>query len=154
MSGQDVVEFALVAPLFFFLTFAIVDYGRMFFIQLNLQQAVQEAGRFASTGNKLPNGSGGNLSRINSIISYATTAAFGATSMGASVANITVNSVNSAGQTSNNNGGGPLDVVTITLTTTVPFITPFVANIFPGGQYTIVASTTIKNEPFPPGQNP
>jgi Flp pilus assembly protein TadG len=45
------VEFAMVAPLFFLLLFAVFDYGRLFFTQIEIEEAVQEAGRFASTGN-------------------------------------------------------------------------------------------------------
>ena len=38
--GQAMVEFILVAPLYFLLTFGVMDFGRMFFVQMNLQQAV------------------------------------------------------------------------------------------------------------------
>src|ERR1700674_2134342 len=73
LSGQTMVEFAIVVPLFFFLILAVLDFGRMFFLQMNVQQAVDEAGRFASTGNHLPDlkNPGQNLSRVNSIIAEA-----------------------------------------------------------------------------------
>src|ERR1700732_2298423 len=72
-KGQTLMEFALIAPLFFLLIFAVMDFGRMFFVQVNLQQAVQEAARFASTGNHLANPSspGNNLSRVASIVQMA-----------------------------------------------------------------------------------
>src|ERR1039457_3374719 len=90
MRGQTMVEFILVAPLYFLLTFAVIDFGRMFFVQMNLQQTVQEAARFASTGNHLadPKNPGQNLSRINSIIAQAQQSA-----AGADISNIQISSL-------------------------------------------------------------
>src|SRR5664279_4517955 len=68
--GQSLVEFALVAPLFFLLVFAITDFGRLFFTQSTLQFALREAGRYAVTGQHMANPDpkvGGNLSRVASI---------------------------------------------------------------------------------------
>src|ERR1017187_955533 len=68
-SGQSLVEFALVAPLFFLLVFGITDFGRLFFTQETLQFALREAGRYAVTGQHAPdpNNPGSNLSRVASI---------------------------------------------------------------------------------------
>ena len=44
------MEFAMVLPLFFLILFAIIDYGWILFAQMNIQQAVQDGGRYASTG--------------------------------------------------------------------------------------------------------
>src|ERR1700688_1431332 len=66
-KGQTAVEFAMVASVFFVLLFGVMDYGWMFFAQLNVQQAVDDGGRFASTGNHTTVVSGGKpttLSRI------------------------------------------------------------------------------------------
>src|SRR5581483_8506070 len=67
MRGQSLVEFAMIALLF--LLFGVVDFGRLFFVQMTLQNAVRQAGRFAITGNHLqdPKNPGQNLSRVNSI---------------------------------------------------------------------------------------
>jgi Flp pilus assembly protein TadG len=141
--GQTMVEFILVAPLYFFLTFAVIDFGRMFFVQMNLQQAVQEAARYASTGNHLPNpnNAGQNLSRVASIISMAQQAA-----AGANITNIQVSSlVGGAGS-----AGGPGDTVTVSVTTSLPLMTPMAASFFPNGAYTFTSSATFKNEPFSP----
>ena len=75
------VEFILVAPLYFLLTFAVIDFGRMFFVQMTVQQAVQEAARYASTGQHLPNPNvpGQNLSRVASITAQVQRDAVGAT---------------------------------------------------------------------------
>ena len=77
-KGQAMVEFLLVAPLFFFLIFAVFDFGRLFLVEMEIENAVQEAGRFASTGNHLPDpkNPGQSLSRVNSIIAAVQQAAF------------------------------------------------------------------------------
>jgi Flp pilus assembly protein TadG len=138
------LEFALVAPLFLFLVFAVIDFGRMFFVQMNLQNAVLEAGRFASTGNHLtdPNNPGQTLSRAASIIATAQQAA-----LGASITNIQISSVNGG----SGSAGGPGDIVTVSLTTSLQLLTPMVARYFLNGDYTFTSSATFKNEPFPPG---
>src|ERR1700722_7656866 len=106
--GQTMVEFVLVAPLYFLLTFALMDFGRAFFVQMNLQQTVQEAARFASTGNHLPdpNHAGQNLSRADSIIAEAQQSA-----MGGNISSIQISSVGGGV----GSAGGPGDTVTIAL---------------------------------------
>jgi len=147
MKGQTFVEFAMVAPIFFFLIFAIFDFGRLFFVQMNLEQAVFEAGRFASTGNHVsdPNNPGQTLSRIDSIINVAEQAATG---LGANISNIQISSLNGG----NGSAGGPGDTVTVSLTATLPLMTPFVSRFFPGGVYTFTSSSSFKNEPFSPSE--
>lgn len=142
MPGQTMVEFAIVAPLFFFLTFAVFDFGRMFFMQMDLQQAVQEAGRFASTGNHLPDSKnpGKNLSRVDSIIAEAQQLA------AVPISNVQILSL--AGGIGS--AGGPGDTVTISLTTNLQLMTPILGRLFPNGEYTFTSSATFKNEPFPP----
>src|SRR5579872_3666138 len=90
-KGQTLMEFAFIAPLFFLLIFAVMDFGRMFFVQVNVQQAVQEAARFASTGNHLANPSspGNNLSRVASIVQMAQQSAWA----GANMTNVQVSSL-------------------------------------------------------------
>jgi Flp pilus assembly protein TadG len=145
MKGQAILESALVAVLFFLLVFGLLDFGRVFYVQMTLENAVREAGRFASTGNHLPDPQhqGQNLSRVNSIIQIATQAA-----LGTSVSNIQIISQ----QGGKGDPGGPGDTVTVSLTTNLKLITPLIASFFPGGQYTFTSSVSFKNEPFPPSQ--
>jgi Flp pilus assembly protein TadG len=142
MRGQTMVEFAIVAPLFLFLTFAVLDFGRMFFMQMNLQQAVEEAGRFASTGNHLPDPKNPtqNLSRVSSIIAEAQQSAL------VPIASVQISSL--AGGVGS--AGGPGDTVTISFTTNLQLMTPIIARLFPNGAYTFTSSATFKNEPFSP----
>ena len=145
MKGQSLLESALVMSLFFLLTFGMLDFGRMFYVQMTLQNAVREAGRFASTGNHLPDPKrpGQNLSRMDSIIATATQGA-----LGASVTGIQVTSA----QGGVGDPGGPGDTVTVSITSDLKLITPLIAHFFKNGTYTFTSSVTFKNEPFPPNQ--
>lgn len=140
--GSAFVEFALVSPLLLLLMFGVLDFGRLFFTQLTLQHALREAGRFAVTGNHLPNAGGStNMSRIASIKQVAQQSA-----AGLDLTAIQIHSVKGG----TNNAGGPSDTVTISLTTNLKLLTPLVATFFPQGASKITASTTFKNEPFDP----
>jgi Flp pilus assembly protein TadG len=145
MKGQSLLESALVMSLFFLLTFGMLDFGRMFYVQMTLQNAVREAGRFASTGNHLPDPKhpGQNLSRMDSIIATATQGA-----LGSSVTGIQVTSA----QGGVGDPGGPGDTVTVSITSDLKLITPLIAHFFKNGTYTFTSSVTFKNEPFPPNQ--
>jgi Flp pilus assembly protein TadG len=148
--GQSAAEFAAVSLLVFGLIFAVMDYSWIFFAQMNVQQALNDGGRFASTGNHLPAKSGGNESRTQSIIDTIQNEI--------SVPNINVGSnlsICSANGGCNTSGGSapagaPGDTVTLSLTTSLPIWTPWLANLFTGGAYNFTAITTFKNEPFDP----
>lgn len=142
--GTTLVEFALVLPIFVLLLFAVTDFARLFFVELTLQNAVREAGRYAITGNHQPdpNHQGQNLSRVQSIQYVAQQEA-----MGLDVSNLQIISV-VGGQGS---AGGPGDTVTISLTTNLHLVTPVIAKLFTNGVYTFTVSVAFRNEPFPPG---
>lgn len=144
-EGQSIVEFAVVFMLFIFLVLGVLDFGHLFFVKMNVQNAVQEAARFASTGNHLPdpNNPGNNLSRVDSI-----TAALERASLGADITNIQISSLDGG----KGSAGGPGDTVTIAVTASTPLLTPLIGRLFPNGRYTFTSSVTTKNEPFPPSQ--
>ncbi|HUI05734.1 MAG TPA: TadE/TadG family type IV pilus assembly protein [Verrucomicrobiae bacterium] len=143
--GQSLVEFAMVAPLFFLLVFGITDFGRLFFTQQTLQFALREAGRYAVTGQHQyidPNDhSAGTYSRVQSIRNVAQQYAMGLLSDPSAIQI-------SSGSTTNY-AGGPGETVVVSLTTDLKLITPFIGNFFgPNGDYRFTVSTTFKNEPF------
>jgi Flp pilus assembly protein TadG len=144
MRGQTMVEFALVAPILLLLIFAIVDFGQLFYLQMMTQNAVQQAGRYAVTGNHMadPKNPGQNLSRVNSIIQTAQQLA-----PGVNFSNISISSQ----QGGAGSAGGPGDIVTVSLTTTMQFVTPLIGSFFPNNTYSFTSSVTFRNEPFPPG---
>ena len=139
--GQSTVEFAFVAILFFELMFGIIDIGRLFFVELTLQNAMRQAGRYAVTGSHLPDPSnpGKYLTRAASIIQIAQNAAVG--------------TIISNPQITPPDGGGPDATVNISLTSSLTLFTPLIGQFFgTNGVYTFTVSTTFRNEPFPPGQ--
>ena len=140
--GTSVLEFALVAPMFFLLFFAVFDFSRLFYSEMTLQNAVRTAGRYASTGNHLPDPQhqGQNLSRVNSIIQVAQQAALGLMSPA-------FKSPAWAGEGQRGWSGRYRDP---SLTTNLKLLTPFVAQFFNNGTYTFTVSVTFRNEPFPP----
>ncbi len=144
-KGNAIVEFALVLPIFLMMVCGITDFTRLLFQQATLQNAVRAAGRYATTGNHQPNPQNPNqlLSRVASINSIAQQAA-----MGLSVSNLQVSSLSGG----SGNAGGPLDVVTVSLTSNVKLLTPVISQFFPNGIFTFTVSSTYKNEPFPPSQ--
>lgn len=142
--GTTLLEFALVLPVFVLLMFAVADFARLFYVEMTLQNAVREAGRYAITGNHEPdpNHHGQNLSRVQSIQYVAQHEA-----MGLDVSNLQIVSVSGG----NGNAGGPGDTVTISLTTNLHLLTPVIARFFRNSIYTFTVSVAFKNEPFPPG---
>jgi Flp pilus assembly protein TadG len=147
--GQALVEFSFVLFLLCMLTFGIMDFGRIFFTQMTLQNAVRQAGRLAVTGNHLPdpNNAGQNLSRVASITQAAKKAA-----PGLDLTNIQITST-TGGSSGAGRAGGPRDTVTISLTTSLRLFTPMIGQFFgTSGVYTFTVATTFLNEPFSPSQ--
>ncbi len=144
--GQTLVEFALVLPMFLMLICGVVDFSNVFYTEMTVQNALRQAGRFATTGNHLadPNNAGQNLSRVNSIIATAQQAAPG----------FNFNSINISSTAGGaGSAGGPGDIVTISISSGVKMLTPVIAPFFPpNGTYNYTVSVTFKNEPFLPGQ--
>jgi len=151
--GQSLVEFAMVAPLFFLLVFGITDYGRLFFTQLTMQYALREAGRYAVTGQK-KNGvnpaTNSNYTRCESIKAIAQQYASGLLPDSSSV---TVRAYDSQGHLDADHCAGlPNETVVVSLTSQLRLITPLIGKFFPQvngqGVYTFTVSTSFKNEPF------
>jgi hypothetical protein len=74
--SQSTVELGLVISVFIGLLLSYIDYAQIFFYKQNIQHAIREAGRFATTGNVLTNSSGPlsssfvtstNISRLESV---------------------------------------------------------------------------------------
>jgi Flp pilus assembly protein TadG len=147
-EGTTLVEFAFAFLVFIFVGFAVIDFGHVFFVKTAVQNALQEAARYGSTGNHLPDPAnpGNTLSRIASIENTLQNDA-----MGVNITNISISSVNLAGVSDSTSAGGPGSSLTVSVTVNVPLWTPVIAQLFPNGQYTFASSVTIMNEPFLPG---
>jgi Flp pilus assembly protein TadG len=154
MRGSNIVEFALVAPIFFLLCTGIIDLSRLFFVQMTLQDALRQAARYASTGQHLSGNdpsTGQPYTRVASINQIITNEAAVA---GMAPANMTivVSSVNAQGGNVSNNAGTPLQTVKISLTANLHLLTGYIAQYFtPNGIYVFTLSISFKNEAFKPG---
>ncbi|MFZ0660445.1 MAG: TadE/TadG family type IV pilus assembly protein [Candidatus Binataceae bacterium] len=134
-------EFAMVAPLFFLLIFGVIEYGRLFFTQMELEEAVQEAGRYASTGN--------NTTGLTRLASIEAILQQDAVNINVPISNIQISSLTD-GVWVAGSAGGPSDTVLIQVTMTMNLLTPMIGKFFPNSQYSFTASTTFQNEPFAP----
>lgn len=160
-KGQDMVEFAMVLIFFLVLCFAVMEFGWLMFAELNVQQAVDDGGRYASTGQETSAGA-----RIQSIID---TIQNEISIPGVDASNVQICSVPSgaAGPCSCSNpsdscynsldktgtagaAGNPGDTVTLTLNASVPLLTPVLSWLLLPPTYTFTSSATFKNESFDP----
>jgi Flp pilus assembly protein TadG len=151
-TGQSMVEFAMVVPLFFLLIFGIIDLGHLFYVQMTLQNAMRQAGRYAVTGNHITNaGTTTPMSRIDSIRQIAQTAAVG---LILDVGSISISSIGNNGSVTQGSAGRPSDTVVISLNTSLQLFTPLIGQFFgPNGVYNFTVSTSFRNEPFPSSQS-
>lgn len=144
--GIATVEIALLLPLFLLLLFAITDFARLMFTMMTLQHAMREGGRFAVTGERLPDPDHADtlLSRVESIRRIVRQKAVG---VPLDPNDIVIASILGG----DGSAGGPGDTVTLSLTYTYYFVTPMLDQYFNGGTHEFTVSTSFRNEPFPPG---
>lgn len=142
--GSALVEFAIVVPLFFLLMFGIIDLGHLYFVQITLQNAMRQAGRYAVTGASMPG-----MSRVDSIRTVAQNSA-----PGLDLSNIIISSQaggsSTGGLGSASSAGFPGENVTISLTTHLTLFTNLIGHYYgTNGVDTFTVSTTFRNEQFP-----
>ena len=145
--GEGLVEFALVVPLFFLLMFGIIDLGHLYFVQVTLENAVRQAGRYAVTGQKMTG-----ETRLSSIVKVAQHAA-----PGLDLSQILISSGQGGSSVSSNGtptaAGLPGDTVTISLTTNLKLFTNMLGHFYGTNDVdTFTVSTTFRDERFPYSQ--
>lgn len=164
--GSAAVEFALVAPLFFALLFAIIETGMVFFASQSLETAVQDSARMILTGQAQT----ANLTKItfkknvvcahvnvlfdcaNGI--YVDVQSFKSTASSGGFQQVTISDPITNGQFVDNtqyNPGGPDDVVVVRLFYQWPlFVTGLGYNIanVGGSKRLLSATAAFKNEPY------
>jgi Flp pilus assembly protein TadG len=130
---------ALVLPLFFLLTFSIVDFASMFYVYLALENGVSQAARFGVTGNVKDE-----LSREDSIRE----------AMREATPTLTIDdgafSFSHLKQGTTNwlpGPGEPNDVSKVRVTYTWALMTPFIRPFFPNGEINIAVESAMLNEP-------
>ena len=142
-EGQALLETALTFIVFMLLVFGTIDFARLFYVQMTMQNALRMAARYAATGNHLTDSQGNTLSRTNSILQVAQQNAMG----------LPLTSIQFTSQSfGSGSAGGPGDTETLALGCNVQLLTPLVSRYFPNGVYHFNASVMYRNEPFPPSQ--
>lgn len=154
--GEGLVEFAVVLPLFFLLMFGIIDLGHLYFVQVTLENAIRQAGRYAVTGQHLPdpNNSGKTLSRVASIKQVAQNSAPGLDLTQILISSKQGGQWQGSDTTTNLNAAGlPGDTVTISLTTHLTLFTNLMGHFYGTNDVdTFSESVTFRNERFPYNQ--
>ncbi len=154
-KGSALVEFALVAVIFFTVLFSIIEFGYLFWGNLSMQHAVREGARFAVVTGFDPTKPDPVQDRCDRVIQYTKDNSMGFYSRVSPV--VTFRTVNSSGNVVNiGSGCGAAQQVVVThIDCSLPLITPFSqllgllgASIFKEGEYNFSVSATMRNEAF------
>jgi len=132
--GTGLVEFALVLPLILTLIFGIFEFGRLSLSHLTAQHAVAEATRYAVTGRHFTDPDTGEpIPRIESIRQVVRN-------------NVGPLAIADSIVIDPPDGGGPDELVTVSVSFTYRFFLPGLEEILPPVDFTV--RTAMKNEPF------
>ena len=154
--GAALVEFAMIAPLLFFLIAMIMELGVMFWVNLTMQYAVREGARYSITGQNNLDPASANKQRYEAVLQKINDSSLGLYAMVSPV--VVVNGVSQAPSAYNNNMFGSAgDIVVLQVNCTWPVITPawrLMALLNPKtstsapGQYAFSVAATMRNEAF------
>ncbi|MGH7831310.1 MAG: TadE/TadG family type IV pilus assembly protein, partial [Candidatus Binatia bacterium] len=136
--GQSTIEFALILPLFALVFFAFVEFGHLFYVQVTLQHALSEAGRYMVTGRTEKNADDEDMPRPDVIKDVFCKNLIGT---GLSCDDLGAFAMVPA------DGGGADDIVTVTATFEKPLFTALIGQFFTDGKANFSVSTSWKNEP-------
>ena len=137
-QGNTLLEAAIITPLLLLVTFAVIDFGALFYVNLALQNGVSQATRYGVTGNVMPG-----LTLENSIM----------TAMRQSTPNLTLN--DSAFVFSHLTPGGtvwvggtaaPGDIERVTVNYNWQIMTPMIRPFFTNGEINFSVESSMKNE--------
>jgi Flp pilus assembly protein TadG len=142
-SGVNMIEAAIVTPLMILLTFGILDFASMFYVQLALENGVSQATRFAVTGNVMddPDHPGSQMSHEASI-----KAAMRQATPTLTIPDDAFAFQHLSGTSWVGGPGGPSDIQRVRVTYTWTLLTPLVKTFFTDGKVVLVADSTMKNE--------
>lgn len=150
-KGSEIVEFALVMPIFFLLLFAIIDFGWYFYNQHTIQFATREGTRLALVGRQLTAANGTVMTREDSIIKTIKDNAGLAVDpdkLQISIYPVGANYTDPADWSTTVDAGNGGDYMRVRVLYTYNFLTPFIGNLFTGGNIVISAEALYRNELF------
>jgi hypothetical protein len=133
-KGQTLIETALVLPLLLLISFAIIDFGVLFTVNLALESAVSQAARYGMTGQ-----SEAGMSRADSILAVMQSVT---PTLTINPASVEFHHLVGGGWVAGVGGPGEVQRISVRYTHTVMVLTPFFTN----GQVTLRAESTMKNE--------
>jgi len=139
-----------VFPLFALLLFGTIEFGWYFFVQSTLQYATREGTRLALVGGTLAGPNGSQMTRVASIVQTIQNDASPAvdpSKLTISIFPITAPYTNPTGWQGQQNAGNPGDYMRVVTQYNYTFLTPLIAQFFPGGSV-LQAETTYRNENF------
>ena len=136
--GSVLVEAAMLLPILLVAVFGIVEFGRFFYTKIAIENATRESGRFAVTGNVIadPVNPAQNMPRPDAIKQYLVDQVGGIVIDKAKITLVPAD------------GGGPSDLVSISVEYKFDFAVPLIAEFFPNGAFVIQYTTVMKNEPI------
>jgi len=145
-NGQTLVEFAVVAIVFFMTLFAIMDFAMMFYVNQTMQHAVRSGSRLAIVNP----GANCNAAIIANIRTQSM--GFYDKNVGTRTPTISRQTLGAYGDVngttiSDGSCGTPQQPITVSLTYSWPIMTPFLKPIFTNGRYTFTVKATVVNEP-------
>ena len=133
--GSALIEMALVTPMLLMLFASVFEFGRVFHTRLTARHAVIEATRYAVTGNQLTDSESGDvLDRASSIRRIVAERAY---TLPVTPESIVIDPAD---------GGGPEEVVRVTLTYTYDYAFPGLLDVLPALRFSVAAA--MRNEPF------
>ncbi|WP_295438849.1 TadE family protein [uncultured Thiodictyon sp.] len=149
-QGATIIEFAFVAPLFFFLVFATIEFGRYFFVQHTVQYATREGTRLALVGLH-PDIDGKPMTREATIIKKIRDSADIAVKpdeLQISIYPVGADYTDPTGWETTVNAGQGGDYMRVRVQYKYYFMMPFIKGFFPTGVTVITASALYRNELF------
>ena len=124
--GQALVEFALVLPIMLFLLVIAIDFGRLFYLNIGINNGAREG---AAYGAKLPNDTTGITTRVRQELGLPPADASVSVTMACNPNCYTSSTVT------------PAHTIRVTASTSFSFLTPFINGVF-GGSLPMSAGST------------
>ena len=137
-EGTNMIEAAIITPLLLVVTFAIVDFGVLLYVNLALANGVSLATRYGVPGTTMPG-----LSRENSMRAAMRS---NTPTLTLDDAAFTFSHMGAGGGGWVPGAGGPDDVEKLRVDYTYRLMTPFLRPLFPNGEITFQVESAMKNE--------
>lgn len=137
-EGTNMIEAAIITPLLLVVTFAIMDFGVLLYVDLALANGVSLATRYGVPGNTMPG-----LSRENSMRAAMRD---NTPTLTLDDAAFTFSHMAAGGGAWVAGAGGPNDVEKLRVDYTYHLMTPFLRPLFPNGEITFRVESAMKNE--------